>query len=81
MDNFDYGASAELYPSRRYAKTQQARYRRFSSAADAIRYVIEEMPGNQQSGTVLEVNNLRLEGNALRALYDAPGYPLERLAA
>ena len=78
MENFDYSASAELYPSRRYAKTQQARYRRFSSAADAIRYVIEEMPGNQLAGTFLEVNDLRLEGNALRSLYDAPNYPLER---
>lgn len=81
MENFDYSASAELYPSRRYAKTQQARYRRVSSAADAIRYVIEEMPGNQLAGTFLEVNDLRLEGNALRSLYDAPNYPLERLAA
>ena len=43
MDNFNYDAMAELYPSRRYAKSQQTQYRRFKKASEAIRYMIEEI--------------------------------------
>jgi hypothetical protein len=78
MEKFNYDATAELYPSRRYAKSQQARYRRFASAAEAIRYVIEEMPDKWLTGTFLEVNEQRLEGDAIRSFYDAPEYPLAR---
>lgn len=78
MDKFNYAASAELYPSRRYAKSQQTQYRRFRSAADAIRYMIEDMPSSWLAGSVLEVDEKRYEGAAIRALYDAAGYPLER---
>ena len=78
MDNFDYSAMAELYPSRRYAKSSQAKYRRFSSAAEAIRYVIEEMPATWLTGSYLEVNEKRFEGEIIRALYDAAAYPLPR---
>ena len=78
MDKFNYASSAELYPSRRYAKSQQTQYRRFRSAADAVRYIIEDMPSSWLAGSVLEVDEKRYEGAAIRALYDAPGYPLER---
>jgi hypothetical protein len=78
MQKFDYDASAELYPSRRYAKTQQARYRRFDRAAEAIRYVVEDLPAKWLAGSHLEVDEQRFEGAAIRALYDAADYPLSR---
>ena len=78
MDKFNYSASAELYPTRRYAKSQQAQYRRFGTAADAIRYAVEEMPGKWLIGTYLEVDEQRFEGEAIRSLYDAGEYPLPR---
>ena len=78
MTEFNYGASAELFPSRRYAKTQQTRYRRFPTAAEAIRYIIEDLPSNGRAGSFLEVDEKRYEGDAIRALYDAPAYPLSR---
>jgi len=81
MEKFNYAASAELYPSRRFAKSQQARYRRFDRAADAIRYVVEEMPRSWLPGTFLEVDDRRLEGSAIRTFYDAPEYPLARRPA
>lgn len=80
MHKFSYDAAAELYPSRRYAKSL-ARYRRFDRAAEAIRYVIEEMPETWLNGTTLDVNGKRLEGTAIRTLYEAAEYPLERRVA
>ena len=79
--NFRYDASAELFPSRRYAKSQQARYQRFDRAADAIRPVIEEMPADWLNGTLLEVNGLRVSGEQIRSLYEAADYPLPRKLA
>lgn len=77
MQRSGYEAAAELYPSRRYAKSL-ARYRRFDRAAEAIRYVIEEMPESWLNGTMLDINGRRYEGTAIRALYDAEDYPLQR---
>lgn len=81
MEAFNYKAKAELFPSRRYAKTQQTRYRRFPTAAEAIRYIIEDLPGSARAGSFLEVEEKRFEGDAIRALYDAPDYPLDKIAA
>lgn len=77
MPRFDYSTSAELFPSRRYAKAQ-ARYRRFATAAEAIRYAVEEMPSGWLVGTMLVVDGGRYEGAGIRALYDAEAYPLAR---
>ncbi len=73
----DYASPAELFPSRRYAKSL-ARYRRFPSAAEAVRYVVEEMPEAWLIGTTLDVDGARYEGKAIRALYEADAYPLKR---
>lgn len=78
MSKFNYDAMAELYPSRRYAKSQQTQYRRFPTAAEALRYMVEEMPPAWLAGSFLEVDEQRFEGVAIRALYDAADYPLER---
>ena len=73
----DYTAPAELFPSRRYAKSL-ARYRRFRNAAEAIQYVVEEMPETWLNGSFLDLDGTRFEGRAVRALYDADAYPLKR---
>ena len=73
----DYTTSAELYPSRRYAKSL-ARYRRFATVAEAVQYVVEQMPEAWLNGTFLDVDGKRFEGRQIRALYDAEAYPLER---
>ena len=75
--SINYAAPAELFPSRRYAKSL-ARYRRFPNAAEAVRYAVEEMPAAWLIGTFLDIDGTRYEGRAIRALYDAEGYPLER---
>ena len=81
MTPFDYETMAELYPSRRYAKTSLTQYRRFSRAAEAIRFVMEDLPANGRAGSLIEVDETRFEGDAIRVLYEAPGYPLTRQLA
>ena len=80
MPKFDYSTSAELFPSRRYAKSL-SRYRRFTTGAEAIRYAVEDMPKGWLIGTMLVVDEGRYEGAAIKALYDAEGFPLERALA
>jgi hypothetical protein len=79
MATFDYGTSAELFPTRsRIARRQPVGYRRFARAAEAIRFAIEELPPDLLRGAYLEVNEVRFDGEGIRRLYDSPDYPLER---
>lgn len=79
---FDYSAEAEMFsPMSRKARRQPLGYRRFSSAADAIRFAIEELSPQLLVGTYLEVAEHRYEGNQIRRLYESTGYPLDRRAA
>lgn len=80
MTVFNYNAMAELFPSRRIAKSQQTQYRRFPKAAEAIRFCVEDLPTAGLAGSFMEVNEARYDGAAIRALYDAPDYPLVRQA-
>jgi len=82
MVEFDYGISAELFPSRnRKYNTQSLRYRRFARAADAIRFAIEELPPELLVGAFLEVDGKRYGSGWIRRLYESSDYPLPRRAA
>jgi hypothetical protein len=81
MDAFMYEASAELFPSRRYAKTAREQYRRFRTAAEAIQFIMEEVPSSWLNGSLLEVNERRYDGAGIRRLYEANDYPLQRRQA
>jgi hypothetical protein len=78
MNNFNFSARAELFASRRYAKTNRTQYRRFATAAEAVQFVIEELPAAARSGSYLEVDEQRFEGSTIQALYDHAAYPLVR---
>jgi hypothetical protein len=48
---FDYAASAELFmPKRKLGARQAVSYRRFTTAAEAIRFAVEEFPGSRTLG-------------------------------
>jgi len=79
-DKFDYSGPAELYTAnRRQAGRHSMTYRKFATAAKAIRYSIEELPGANLPGTILEVNEKRYHYKQIRRLYDSEAYPLPRL--
>ena len=81
MADFDYGAEAELFPTRsRFSMRQSVGYRRFSRAAEAIRYAIEELPPELLAGAYLEVEEGRFDRNGIRRLYEHADYPLARRA-
>lgn len=80
ITGFDYSAPAELYPSRNRRTRGPVAYKRFDSAAEALRYAIEQMPASALLGATLEVNEQRFGGAEIRYLYDNAGYPLKRRA-
>ena len=82
MAGFDYGAAAELFPSRQRSRMMgSVTYMRFVAAAEAIRYAVEVLPAKSFSGTFLEVNEERFDSNGIRRLYDSAEYPLPRQPA
>jgi hypothetical protein len=78
MSSFDYDAPADLFPSSSKRGSRPVGFRRFDSAAEAIRFAIEQMPLEFLLGTVLEVNEERIAGARIRELYDSAAYPLMR---
>ena len=82
MSAFDYSTEAELFPTRnRKSRRQPFGYRRFTQAADAIRFAIEELPPDVLLGAYLEVDEERYDSKRIRLLYESVDYPLSRRAA
>jgi hypothetical protein len=78
VDSFDYNAPAELYPGRNRKSPKKATYRRFETAADAIRFAVEELPEPLLLGACIEINEQRLNYKDIQALYASEQYPLKR---
>ena len=78
MADFDYNVPAELFPSRSRKGNRPVGYRRFDSAAEAIRFAIEVMPPDLLLGAVLQIEDERLNGHRIRELYESATYPLTR---
>jgi hypothetical protein len=80
MNKFNYKASAELFPAKRRFGKSPVSYKRFSSAAAAIRYAMEDLPPDVLIGTYLEVDEDRFDHKGIAKLYRAETYPLKRRA-
>jgi hypothetical protein len=80
MAKFDYGAPAELFPSRNRKIRQTVKYRRFDKAADAIQFAMEELPEPVLLGAFIVIDEARLGHKDIRELYESPDYPLKKPA-
>ena len=78
LDGFDYNATAELFLSRSRAAKSRPKYKRFDTAAEAVRFVVEGLPAAVLPGTYLLVDEARFSVEDIRYLYDSAGYPLPR---
>ena len=78
MDKFDYAAPAELFPARSKVGGRPVGYRRFDTAAEAIRYAMEQMPADFLVGAVMESESQRFDRGDIQRLYASVQYPLER---
>jgi hypothetical protein len=76
---FSFKKSAELFPAAiRKKKRAGFAYRRFDTAADAVRFAIEELPADSLNGAYLQVDEARFDQNGIRSLYESRDFPLPR---
>ena len=79
---FDYGAPAELFMAKRKGGARQPLgYRRFTTAAEAIRFAVEDFPAVRTLGAWMQVGDERFDGDDIQRLFDDSDYPLKRRAA
>jgi Arc/MetJ-type ribon-helix-helix transcriptional regulator len=74
MPSFDYNAPAELFLAKR-TKNRRENYRRFATAAEAIRYAVEDL---RTRGAWLEVGDERFNSTEIQRLYEAADFPLRQ---
>ena len=75
--SFDYNAPAGLFLSK-VAKGSRIKYRRFATAAEALRFAIEELSTHQTFDAWLEVGDDRFDSSEIQRLYEAVDYPLRK---
>jgi hypothetical protein len=79
MKPFDYLLPAELFMGKRKGGSrQQLGYRRFATAAEAIRFAVEDFPAVRTLGAWMQVGDERFDGNEICRLYERADYPLRR---
>jgi hypothetical protein len=79
MKPFDYSLPAELFTGTRKSRSRQRLgYRRFTTAAEAIRFAVEDFPAVRTLGAWLQVGDERFDSDAIHRLYERSDYPLRR---
>jgi hypothetical protein len=75
----DYGLPAELFMAKRKSGPRSRLIsRRFATAAEAIRFAVEEFPAIRALGAWMQVGNERFDGEDIHRLYKSHLFPLQR---
>lgn len=80
MNTINFEAEAALYLGRDWRTALAQGSRRFSSAAKAIRFALEEAAPVSLHGALLVVEGRTYSPDQLQSLYKDGGYPLSRKA-
>jgi hypothetical protein len=73
---FDYAASAELFiPKGKPGARRSPSYRRFATAAEAIRFAVEDFPAVCTLGGWMKVGEERFNGDDIQRLYESASFP------
>ena len=59
-------------------KGSRTKYRRFATAAEALRYAVEDLRTPKTLGAWLEVGDERFSSSEIQRLYEAEDYPLRK---
>ena len=79
MRPFNFITAAELFPAAIRKKLRAGfAYRRFGTAAEAVRFAIEELPADSLNGAYLQVEEARFDQSGIRSLYESEAFPLPR---
>jgi hypothetical protein len=79
----DYELPAELFIPKRgvRGRRQTINYCRFATAAEAIRFAVEEFPAVRTLGAWMQVGDHRYDSDEICRLYESDGYPLRAAPA
>jgi len=76
---FDYSVAAELFMGKgKGGPRKPLSYRRFATAAEAIRFAVEELPAVRALDAWMQVGDERFDGDDIQRLYESGDYPLQR---
>jgi hypothetical protein len=77
MMTFDYGRPAELFMAKRKGGARSRLIsRRFATAAEAIRFAVEDFPALRTLGAWMQVGDQRFNGEDIHRLYQRHDFPL-----
>ena len=80
MAAVNYNAPDDLFPARSKTGRRPIGYRRFGTAAEAIRFAVEQMPCELLDGTILEIERAMVDGVGIRVSYESVDFPLVKIA-
>jgi len=76
---FDYCSQAELFIARcKGSPRKRLVYRRFATAAEAIRFAVEDFPAIRTLDAWMLVGDERFDSKDIHRLYESDDYPLRR---
>jgi hypothetical protein len=79
MMTFNYGLPAELFITKRKGGARSRLIsRRFATAAEAIRFAVEDFPAIRALGAWMQVGDERFTGEDIHRLYQSHYFPLRR---